>query len=159
MRWWRRWNGKNKATTDNADMKDQSNRELLERIELIVEAGVDMDTDQLEACLDELQKRAPVMEDYDSAAEWAKTKEEYPLLFEIEPSSEAVPAKNRKIFRSIRAVEIFVAAALCLIITANAFGYNPVKMFLDWADGVIMYSINPSGEMSLPQGIPVNITL
>lgn len=154
MRWQRRH--KTPCSQIAADARQRSNQELLQEIERILEtsSAKDMDTDKLEAYLDILQEHAPVMEDYDPEGEWEKAKAQHPLLFAVEPSKRSKKANVRRWFESIRAAEIVVAVALCLMITANAFGYNPVRQFLDWADGVIRVYSNPSGEMTLPPEDP-----
>ena len=154
MKWKRQH--KTRCSQIPADVEQRSSQELLQEIEQILatSSSVDMDTDKLEAYLDILQERAPVMEDYDAKAEWEKTKVQHPLLFAPEPAKRPKKADARKWFRSVRAVEIAVAVALCLMITANAFGYNPIRQFLDWADGIIRVYSNPSGEMELPPNDP-----
>ena len=154
MKWWRRHRGKSRPVIRKDEMRNQSNGELMHEIERILEAGNDetMDADRLEAYLAELQERAPVMEDYDAAAEWEKTKEEHAFLFELEESGPSGRSGIWSGFQKIRAAEIFIATALCLVITANAFGYNPARWFLDWVDGIIRISnAEPSGSMILPQ--------
>ncbi len=154
MKWKRQH--KTRCSQIPADVEQRSSQELLQEIEQILatSSSVDMDTDKLEAYLDILQERVPVMEDYDAKAEWEKTKAQHPLLFAPEPAKRPKKADARKWFRSVRAVEIAVAVALCLMITANAFGYNPIRQFLDWADGIIRVYSNPSGEMELPPDDP-----
>lgn len=154
MKWKRQH--KTRCSQVPADVEQRSSQELLQEIEQILAASssVDMDTDKLEAYLDILQERAPVMEDYDAKAEWEKTKAQHPLLFTPEPAKRPKKADARKWFRSVRAAEIAVAVVLCLMITANAFGYNPIRQFLDWADGIIRVYSNPSGEMELPPNDP-----
>lgn len=151
MKWWNKCGAKNKAATNRAEMTGQSNSELLQEVERILEAGNDetMNTERLEAYLAELQKRAPVMEDFDQETEWEKMKEENSFLFELGPSEQSSTWRG---FRKIRTAEIFITVALCLVITANAFGYNPARWFLDWVDGIIRISnAEPSGNMILPQ--------
>ena len=154
MKWKRQH--KTRCSQIAADVEQRSSQELLQEIEQILatSSSVDMDTDKLEAYLDILQERVPVMEDYDAKAEWEKTKAQHPLLFAPEPAKRPKKADARKWFKSVRAVEIAVAVALCLMITANAFGYNPIRQFLDWADGIIRVYSNPSGEMELPPDDP-----
>lgn len=154
MKWWRRHRGKSRPVIRKDEMRNQSNGELMHKIERILEAGNDetMDADRLEAYLAELQERAPVMEDYDAAAEWEKTKEEHAFLFELEESGPSGRSGIWSGFQKIRAAEIIIATALCLVITANAFGHNPARWFLDWVDGIIRISnAEPSGSMILPQ--------
>ena len=154
MKWKRQH--KTQCSQISADVEQWSTQELLQEIEQILatSSSADMDTDKLEAYLDILQKRTPVMEDYDAKAEWEKTKAQHPLLFTPEPSKRSKKADARKWFRGVRAVEIAVAVALCLMITANAFGYNPIGQFLEWADGIVRVYSNPSGEMELPPDDP-----
>lgn len=154
MKWKRQH--KTQCRQISADVEQRSSQELLQEIEQILatNSSADMDTDKLAAYLDILQKRAPVMEDYDAKAEWEKTKARHPLLFAPEPSKRSKKADTRKRFRSVRTVEIAVAVVLCLMITANAFGYNPIGQFLEWADGIVRVYSNPSGEMELPPEDP-----
>lgn len=153
MKWQRRH--KTQCSQIPADVEQRNNQELLQEIERILEADpANMDTDRLEAYLDILQERAPVMEDYDAKAEWEKTKARHPLLFTLEPSKRPEKADVRRWFRPVHAAEIVIAVALFLMITANAFGYNPIRQFLDWADGIIRVYSNPSGEMTLPPDDP-----
>lgn len=154
MKWQRRH--KTPCIQIPTDVEQRSNQELLQEIEQLLEAdAAEMDTDKLETYLDILQERAPVMEDYDAKAEWEKTKAQYPTLFTVEPPSKhSKKTEARRWFGSVRTVEVVIAAALCLMITANAFGYNPIRQFLDWADGIIRVYNNPSGEMTLPSDDP-----
>ncbi len=86
MKWKRQH--KTQCRQISADVEQRSSQELLQEIEQILatNSSADMDTDKLAAYLDILQKRAPVMEDYDAKAEWEKTKARHPLLFAPEPS-------------------------------------------------------------------------
>lgn len=54
--------------------------------------------------------------------------------------------------RILRVVEIVCACLLLLMVTANAFGVNPIKAFFQWADEVVQVYTNPSGLMELPEG-------
>lgn len=153
MEWQRRH--KTQCSQIPADAERRSSQELLEEIEQILEMdAAEMDTDRLDAYLDILQARAPVMEDYDAKAEWEKTKAQHPLLFAPEPAKHPKKSGTGKWFRPVRALEIAVAAALLLMITANALGCNPIRQFLDWADGIVRVYSNPSGEMTLPPDDP-----
>lgn len=153
MEWQRRH--KTQCSQIPADAERRSSQELLEEIEQLLEMdAAEMDTDRLDAYLDILQARAPVMEDYDAKAEWEKTKAQHPLLFAPEPAKHPKKSGTGKWFRPVRALEIAVAAALLLMITANALGCNPIRQFLDWADGIVRVYSNPSGEMTLPPDDP-----
>lgn len=49
---------------------------------------------------------------------------------------------------------IAATCAICLVVTANAFGLNPIRAVLNWAEGIIQIYSNPSGVMELPVDIP-----
>lgn len=141
-----------------------SNTEILNEIEKLMAPppGEDIDTDKVEQYLAHLQERAPVMEDYDPAAQWDKLVEDHPLLFEETAELETLPSakptrstgRRGGRFRVVRMVEVAAAVVLCLVVTANAFGVNPIQAFLNWADGVIQVYSNPSGVMELPADDP-----
>lgn len=92
MKWKRQH--KTQCSQISADVEQWSSQELLQEIEQILatSSSADMDTDKLEAYLDILQERTPVMEDYDAKAEWEKTKAQHPLLFAPEPSKRSKKA-------------------------------------------------------------------
>ncbi|SBV96155.1 hypothetical protein KL86CLO1_10739 [uncultured Eubacteriales bacterium] len=150
-------------TLDLGSPKSMSNTVLLSEIDELLSSGEAMDTDKIEQYLALLQERAPVMEDYDPAVQWDKLKDEHPLLFEEDAvnTSEAGPEvkyspkpKRSKLVRLLHVAEIAVAALLCIIVAANAFGFNPIQAFFKWADGVIQIYNNPSGVMELPAEDP-----
>ena len=65
---------------------EKTNAQLLDDLERLLDCqeAEDLDVDQLEACLDALQERAPVMEDFDPASIMARLQAEHPALFESE---------------------------------------------------------------------------
>lgn len=142
------------SISDRRSLAMRSNTELLEAInEMMARPAEEIDMDFVEECLDILQDRAPVMEDYDPQAALDRLHEEHPLLFEIEepPSAKAAPApKRRRTARWARYGGAFVAAMLCLVVTAHAFGYNPVHALFQWVNDTIRVYSNPSGLMELP---------
>lgn len=137
-----------------------SNTELLNEIEKLMDPppGEDIDTEKVEYYLALLQERAPVMEDYDPAAQWDKLMEEHPLLAEetVAPEKPSSRRRSRRCsgFRILRVAEVAAAVVLCLVVTANAFGVNPIQAFLNWAEGVIQAYSDPSGIMELPADDP-----
>lgn len=99
------------------------------------------------------------MEGYDPAAQWDRLNDEHPLLFEREAvsTSEAGPEvryspkpKRSKLVHFLHVAEIAVAALFCIMVAANAFGFNPIQAFFKWADGII----SSSGVMVLPAEDP-----
>lgn len=144
-------------TFDIKDLEAKSNTELLEAIEaMMARPAEEIDGDFVDACLDILQDREPVMEDYDPQATLDRLHEEHPALFEIEeaPPAKAAPAKHRRRVPLLRYTGAFVAAVLCLVVTANAFGYHPIQAFFRWVNDTVQIFSNPSGLMELPPDDP-----
>lgn len=146
-------------TLDLCVPKSKSNTMLLIEVEALLSSGEEMDTDKIEQYLALLQERAPVMEGYDPAAQWDRLNDEHPLLFEREAvsTSEAgsevrhLPTPKRsKLVHFLHVAEIAVAALFCIMVAANAFGFNPIQAFFKWADGII----SSSGVMVLPAEDP-----
>ena len=114
-----------------------------------------LDVDKLESLLDELQERAPVMEDFDPACVMADLQRDHPALFE--PEEAAPPSKPEKAARPGRTRRILLrvgaAAALLVIlcVSAGAFGFPPFRRLIDWASEIMQINRNPSGAMELPE--------
>lgn len=140
-----------------ADVQNKTNEDLLMEIEKILEQGENMDTALLEHYLDILQERDQVETDFNPEAMWNQLEDEHPLLFEESekavsskhPEKQQVPNKHmgRRLFRF---AEVAVAAMLILVVSANAFGVNPIESFINWAGDIIQVYSNPSGLMELP---------
>ena len=117
-----------------------------------------LDVDKLESLLDELQERAPVMEDFDPACVMADLQRDHPALFE--PEEAAPPSKPEKAARPGRTRRILLrvgaAAALLVIlcVSAGAFGFPPFRRLIDWASEILEIYRNPSGVMELPEDSP-----
>lgn len=144
---------------------EKSNSTLLQEIEeMLASPSAEMDTDKIEEYLALLQERAPVMEDYNPDTQWDKLTEQHPAIFteDITATNDAPPVfKKRKTLdvsisrrrlAFFRRAEVVLAAVLCLVVTANALGINPVEVVLRWADGVVQVYTDPSGVMELPEG-------
>lgn len=146
---------------------EKTNAQLLDDLERLLDCqeAEDLDVDQLEACLDALQERAPVMEDFDPASIMARLQAEHPALFESEEkeneekeaisSPDASPRPVRRSGRArriLRRVEIAAALIVVLCIGASAVGLNPFQAITQWASEVLHIGRNPSGVMELPEG-------
>ena len=141
---------------------ERSNSALLQEIEeMLASSSAEMDTDKIEEYLALLQERAPVMEDYNPDTQWDKLAEEHPMIFEednavtddapsVSPEKKMPNVSRRLAF--LRRAEVVLAAMLCLVVTANALGINPIEVVLKWADGVVVVYTDPSGAMELPAG-------
>lgn len=146
---------------------EKTNAQLLDDLERLLDCqeAEDLDVDQLEACLDALQERAPVMEDFDPASIMARLQAEHPALFESDEkeneekeaisSPDASPRPVRRSGRArriLRRVEIAAALIVVLCIGASAVGLNPFQAITQWASEVLHIGRNPSGVMELPEG-------
>ncbi len=153
--------GPRRCTHDIKSLESKTNTELLKAIDdMMALPAEEIDTDFVNACLDLLQDRAPITEAYDPQKTLDRLHEEHPALFEIEePPVKTAPKAAKKpkhgwdamVFRYTGA---FVAAALCLVVTANAFGYNPIQALFRWVGDTIQLYSNPSGLMELPPDDP-----
>lgn len=146
---------------------EKTNAQLLDDLERLLDCqeAEDLDVDQLEACLDALQERAPVMEDFDPASIMARLQAEHPALFESEekeneekeaissPDASPRPVRHSgRARRILRRVEIAAALIVVLCIGASAVGLNPFQAITQWASEVLHIGRNPSGVMELPEG-------
>ena len=148
----------NQNMTDIKSLELKSNTELLNAIDnMMAQPAEEIDMDFVDACLDILQKRAPVMEGYDpqAALNEFQGKHSYLLESEARPSSKVVQVpKHTKTTRKFRYAGAFVAAVLCFVVTANALGYNPVQTLFKWVNDTIQLFGDPSGLMELPPDTP-----
>lgn len=149
--------GPNQNMTDIESLELKSNPELLKAIDdMMAQPAEEIDMDFVNACLDILQKRAPVMEGYDPQAALNKFQDKHSYLLESEakPSAKVVQVPKRtRVTRKFRYAGAFVAAMLCIVVTANAFGYNPVQALFKWANDTIQLFSNPSGLLELPPDV------
>lgn len=144
-------------TFEIKDLKTKTNTELLQAIdEMLAQPVEEIDRDFVDACLDILQGRAPVAENYDPQTALDRLHEEHPAVFEIEeePPVKAEPQQRRQNRLRLRYVGVLAATMLCLVVTANAWGYNPIQTFLKWVNDTIQIYSNPSGMMELPADDP-----
>ena len=150
------------------DIQDLSNTELLNEVIEMVEgqSAEDRDVDAIMERLALLQERAPVPMDHTPGDILEDLEKQHPLIFEEldakgaptaeapveEGTHEAPKRRGRK--RLIYYVAGVFAACFCLVVTANAFGFNPVQMLLEWAEGIVQIYNDPSGIMELPEDDP-----
>lgn len=143
-----------------ADVQNKSNEDLLIEIENILVQGENMDTVLLEHYLDVLQERDPVETNFNPEAMWNQLENEHPLLFEENEKAETTGQQEKQQVpnnsgrRLFRLGEAAVAAVLILVVSANAFGVNPIEAFINWAGDIIQVYSNPSGLMELPPDAP-----
>lgn len=146
-----------KSESNIKALRSKSNSELLEMIDQAMRHSADkLDTDLVNACLDLLQTRAPVMEEYDPKSSLDKFREAHPAICQFdEPPTHAEKSKAQYSGNSFfRCAGILASGILCLVITANVFGYRPIQGFLLWVNDTIQLRHNPSGRMELPADDP-----
>lgn len=152
------------------NIQDLSNTELLNEVIEMVEgqSAEDMDVDAIMERLALLQERAPVPMDHAPGDILADLEMQHPLIFEEldakEAPDSAAPAeecaqkaskpRRKRRSRLLYYVTGVFAACFCLVVTANAFGFNPVQMLLEWAEGIVQIYNDPSGIMELPEDDP-----
>ena len=133
------------------------NTQILRQLEAMLDDAdpETLDVDKLESLLDELQERAPVMEDFDPACVMADLQRDHPALFEPEeaaplskPEKAARPGRTRRILRRVGAA---AAVLVILCVSAGAFGFPPFRRLIDWASEILQINRNPSGAMELPE--------
>lgn len=138
-------------TFDIESLRSKTNTELLAAMdEMLARPAEEIDGDFVDACLDILQDRAPVEETFDPQEALDRLHGEHPALFEEEPPARA-PGRKRGGSPLFRYAGVAVAAVLCLVVTANAFGYNPIQAFFRWVNDTIQVYSNPSGVMEFPR--------
>lgn len=145
----------NQLTFDIESLKSKTNTELLAAMdEMLARPAEEIDGDFVDACLDILQDRAPVEETFDPREALDRLHGEHPALFEEEPPAKAAGKKRGRPFPLSRYMGIAAAAVLCLVVTANAFGYNPIQALFRFFNDTIQIFSNPSGVMELPPDDP-----
>ena len=149
--------GKAKSCDSQLDFSGQSNSDLLNDLEnkMSTMSEDDFDFTLVDKYLNALQDRAPVMTDYDSASEFTRLQDKHSLIFENDYSENTYVKAGRKnkpkAIRFLRITEITVAAVLCLTVSASAMGFNPIKLFIRWAEDILQVQGSPSGVMELPE--------
>lgn len=137
----------------------QTNAQTLRRVEAMLDAASaeTLDVDALEALLDDLQERAPVIADFDAGSILPELERSHPALFEQEESQAAASTGSRKTGRTrrfFRLAEVAVMVAVLLAVSASAMGFAPLQRLMDWASEVLHINRNPSGIMELPEDSP-----
>lgn len=154
--------GPRQSAHDIKSLESKNNTELLKAIDdMMALPAEEIDMDFVNACLDLLQDRAPIMETYDPQKTLDRLHEEHPALFEIEklpakamPDAATSKPKKRRGIAVFRYAGAFVAAVLCLVISASAFGYHPIQTLFRWVNDTIQIYSNPSGFLELPPDDP-----
>lgn len=153
-----------------SNIQDRSNTELLNEVIEMVEgqSAEDMDVEAIMERLALLQERAPVPMDHAPGDILTDLEKQHPLIFEEmdakdspdsaapgEENAQKAPMPRRRRRNRLRYYVTGVfAACFCLIVTANAFGFNPIQMLLEWAEGIVQIYNDPSGIMELPEDDP-----
>ena len=116
-----------------------SNLQILQEIEAImtVPSAQAMDTGRLNACLLELQSRAPVMEDYDADAAWEKL--QVALNDEPAEASGVQSHSTKTVTRTVRILIAVAAILAAIMVTAAAFGMKSFLRLVSWEDDRLIF--------------------
>lgn len=157
---------------DCNDIQKKSNTELLDETIRTIEtqSAEEMDVDAIMEKLALLQERAPVPMDHTPSEILADIKLKHPLLIEernagkddttlsysreVDLPRQMTPQLKRRSRFARRIAVCVLAVGFCLVVTANALGFNPIQAFLEWADGIVQIYSDPSGIMELPDDDP-----
>lgn len=103
------------------------------------------DPAQMDAYLSELEKREPIMPDFDVDASLAAFHEKHARLFEQVPpvqiSTVAKPVYRRRWCTSLVAAIVAVVMMLCSMVTAQAFGFDVFGTIARWTEETFKFSI------------------
>jgi len=134
-------------TNHMGDIESLTNIEILDMLEKMMSDATDneVNANLIEHCLEILQKRAPVMEDYDEKSEMDKFRQRHSLIFDeslgdAEVESRSIlnvhskkTAKNTKILSRVAAILAIIAGVAILgTATASAFGINIWEVIASW---------------------------
>lgn len=148
---------RNAANSHSKSDPRSNSQALSQAVDMLDASAETLDVEALDALLDGLQERAPVMEDFDPSSILGALKQDRPELFTPEEPGAAPAAQRRqgrrKPGRTRRFLRLEVAAAilLLLVISAGAMGFSPVQRLMDWASEILHIDRNPSGVMELPE--------
>ena len=149
---------RNAANSHSKSDPRSNSQALSQAVDMLDAASAEtLDVEALDALLDGLQERAPVMEDFDPSSILGALKQDRPEFFTPEEPGAAPAAQRRqgrrKPGRTRRFLRLEVAAAilLLLVISAGAMGFSPVQRLMDWASEILHIDRNPSGVMELPE--------
>lgn len=153
------------AGADDGRLESMTNAALLDGIDHMLEAPDaerNLNVDELIRHLEKLDERAPLSEDYVPGEVLSDLKDTHPELFgagasqsELDINASAhPPVKKLRVRVFARAVGVAAAVMLVMAMTSTALGFNPIKAFLDWADGIVQVYSDPSGIMELPASDP-----
>ena len=124
-----------------------TNLQLLHEIESILAApsAQAMDTDKLEACLMELQERAPIAQDYDVEQAWEQ------VQTQLETESQETPVtplpRSKSASRTVRILIAVAAVLAAIMVTAAAFGMKSFLRLVSWEDDRIIFQTILSDEV------------
>lgn len=126
------------------DLDAKSNLELLDELDEYIQTvgEFELDGQMVHTYLAKLQERAPI-----EAGDQEAVRQGLPLGRRGDSTS---PDRRHRVFRLILTG---FAAVFALVVIAGALGYRPINDAWEWLKEVVYIRVNPSGEMSLPDGV------
>lgn len=139
------------AYHDDNSLYAMTNAELLEEIDRIMEQDAEiMDIARLDACLEILQERAPVLEEHDSDQAWAKFVSSHPLFTAVDETEDAAPQAKPHISRLAKRAVLLAAVIGVLfgaMVTAQAVGIDVFGALAQWTEETFHFT---SSDLSSP---------
>ena len=133
--------------------EEKTNLQLLDELDAYISSAGEngLDGEVVRAYLDKLQERAPVELGDEEAIR--RTLPLQGLGNGAEPASRR--SRRRKVGRAL----VILAAALILALVAGAaLGHRPLQTAVQWLQEVTYARMNPSGSLSLPEGVEAEYT-
>lgn len=129
------------------DLDTKSNLELLDELDAYIQTAgeFELDGQMVHTYLAKLQERAPI-----EAGDQEAVCQGLPFGARRKTSSEASKDKHYHVFRQLLTG---FAAVFALVVIAGALGYHPIGDAWEWLKEVAFIRMNPSGPMSLPDGV------
>lgn len=127
-----------------------TNAELLAEVDRIMEQDAErMNVARLDACLEILQERAPVLEARDPKLEWEKFVNSHPLITAVDETDDATPQAKRRITNVAKRVIISAAVIGVLFgaaVTAQAAGMDVFGTLARWTEETLHFTSYPSSS-------------
>lgn len=137
------------------DLPTLSEEELIQKMENLLAGTFDTDAElQVQAIMDELDKRSKNAPEFDADTGWTALEEKHPLFFEDDCTfiiSEKTPKHSRKKYFRISALAAALAALLAITGIAQAAGVNIFETIARWGND-IFYFERPNANLQASSG-------
>ena len=114
----------------------------------------DYDPERIDSYLDELEKRNPILLDFDTETSLAAFHEKHARLFEQVSSDQvptAIPTTRRRRWRIAFVAAAAAAMLIASMVTAQAFGFNLFSVVAHWTEETFSFVFGGAGQTSSNQ--------